>query len=110
MNVTLKEAKKKLMHVIGGTVLTEDVLLKNTRFMVLIFIILALYISNRYSCIEKVAEIEKLQRELKDAKYESLTISAELVGLSREGRIKDLVAKKNLELERTNEPIYKIKK
>lgn len=98
------------MYVVGGTVLTEDFFLKNTRFIITLFVIIVLYISNRYSCIEKVSTIEKKQRELKDAKYESLTISAKLVSVSRKTKVLELVEKNGLGLEYPTEPIYKIKK
>ncbi len=104
----VKGFKNNFMHIIGGTVLTEDIFLKNTRFIATICIIIVLYISNRYSCIEKMAEIESLQRELKDAKYESNTISVELVSVSREAKVKELVNKHGLQLERAKEPIYRI--
>lgn len=109
MKVKTKGLKKKFMHVMGGTVLTEDVFLKNTHFIIVIIVIVVLYIGNRYSCIEKVAKIDRLQRELKDVKYESLTISAELMGVNRESHVRDMVDKKGLQLERTKEPVYKIK-
>jgi len=106
--MTIKDIKKKIMYILGGTVLTEDFFWKNARFIITVFIIIVLYISNRYSCIEKVSAIEKLQRELKDAKYESLTISAELMGVSRESKVEDLVRKNGVDLKQANEPIYKL--
>lgn len=106
----VKDVKKKVMYILGGTVFTEDFFWKNTRFIITVFIILILYISNRYSCIEKRAKIESLQRELKDAKYEFQTISAELMGVSREARVEDLVQKNGVEISQTKEPTYKIKK
>lgn len=105
-----KDIKKKFMHIIGGSVLAEDVITKNIRFIIIIFLILVLYISNRYSCIEKQSRIESLQRELKDAKYESLNISAKLISVSRETKVNELIKKSQLELERTKEPAYIIKK
>ncbi|MDR2948517.1 MAG: hypothetical protein LBV71_04860 [Prevotella sp.] len=108
--MTAKDIKKKIMYILGGTVLTEDFFWKNARFIITVFIIIVLYISNRYSCIEKMAKIEKLQRELKDAKYESLTISAQLMGVSRESKVEDLVQRNGVDLKQTTEPTYKIKK
>ncbi|MFV0417501.1 MAG: FtsL-like putative cell division protein [Dysgonomonas sp.] len=105
-----KDVKKKVMYILGGTVFTEDFFWKNARFIITVFIILVFYISNRYSCIEKRAKIETLQRDLKDAKYESQTISAELMGVSREARVEDLVRKNGVEIGQTKEPTYKIKK
>jgi cell division protein FtsL len=105
-----KDVKKKMMYILGGTVLTEDFFWKNARFIITVCVIIVLYISNRYSCIEKMAKIESLQQELKDAKYESLTISADLMGLSRESKVEDMIQKGGVDLKQTAEPIYKIKK
>lgn len=105
-----KDVKNKIMYILGGTVFTEDFFWKNARFIITVFIILFLYISNRYSCIEKRAKIESLQKELKDAKYESQAISAELVGVSREAKVEDLVKKNDAGVSRAKDPVYKIKK
>jgi cell division protein FtsL len=105
-----KDVKKKIMYILGGTVLTEDFFWKNARFIITVCFIIVFYISNRYSCIEKMAKIETLQRELKDAKYESLTISADLMGLSRESRVEGMVQKSGVDLKQTTTPVYKIKK
>lgn len=110
MRVKIKDIKKNIMHVLGGTILTEDFFLKNTRFMLVVFIIMVLYISNRYSCISKMAEIESLKRELKDAKYESLTISSDLTGISRQTQVQTLIDQNDLKLMTPSEPAYKLKK
>lgn len=110
MRVKLKDIKKNIMHVLGGTILTEDFFLKNTRFMLVVFVIMVLYISNRYSCISKMSEIESLKRELKDVKYESLTISSDLTGVSRQTQVQTLVDQNDLKLKTPSEPAYKIKK
>lgn len=96
------------MHVLSGTILTEDFFLKNTRFMLVVFVIMVFYISNRYSCISKLAEIESLKRELKDAKFESLTISSELTSLSRQAQVRSLVERNGLDLDFPSDPSYKV--
>lgn len=108
MGLKIKSIKKNIMHVLGGTILTEDFFLKNTRFMLVVFVILVLYISNRYSCISKMGEIESLKRELKDVKYESLTISSDLTSVSRQTQVQSLVDKNNLELKTPSVPAYKV--
>lgn len=97
------------MRVMGGTILTEDFFMKNTRFMLVVFVLVVLYISNRYSCISKMSEIESLRRELKDAKYESLTISSELTGISRQSQVESLLEKNGVDLITPTDPAYKIK-
>lgn len=108
MKVALKEMRKNVMHVLSGTVLTENFFIKNTRFMLVVFVIVVFYISNRYSCISKMAEIQKLERELKDVKYESLTISTELIGISRESQVQTLVDKNGIELDNSKDPVFTI--
>ncbi len=108
MNISIKNIKKNIMHVLSGTILTEDFFLKNTRFMLVVFIIMVFYISNRYSCISKLAEIESLKRELKDAKFESLSISSELTGLSRQAQVRSLVERNGLDLDFPSDPSYKV--
>lgn len=108
--MSVNDIKKKIMYILGGTVFTEDFFWKNARFIITVLIILLFYISNRYSCIEKRARIEKLQTELKDAKYESLTISAKVIGLSRESRVRNVIQQKEIDLENSKEPIYKIER
>lgn len=105
-----KNIKKNIMYVLGGTVLTEDIIVKNIRFIVIIFAIAAFYISNRFSCIEKRDRIDRLQRELIDAKYESNTIAAELMSVSREMKVNELAQQYGLDLERSKEPAYTLKK
>lgn len=108
MKLTAKDIKKNIMHVLSGTILTEDFFMKNTRFMLVVFVIIVLYISNRYSCIDKMSQIVSLQRELKDAKFKSLTISSELTSLSRQSRVQNLVERNNLGLETSREPVYSL--
>lgn len=107
--MSVKDIRKKIMYVLGGNILAEDIIVKNTRFIIIFIIILILYISNRFSCIDKMSQIETLQRELKDAKYESLTISAKLVGVSRESKVESLVKSKGVDIQLNTEPVYKIK-
>lgn len=108
MGFKLKDIRKSTMHVLSGTILTEDFFLKNTRFMLFVFVIVVLYISNRYSCIAKKAEIESLKTEMKDVKYESLTISSELTSVSRQTRVQSLVDNNELGLHSPTEPAYKV--
>ena len=97
------------MHVLSGSILTADFFSKNLHFILVLFLIITLYISNRYKCISKIAEIQTLQNQLKEAKYESLTISTELIGLGRQSKIKSLVEKNGLDLKFSKDQTYRIK-
>ena len=76
--------RKSFVRVFGGNILTENFIINNMRFFVMLLIVVFVFISHRYTYLQKMTEIEKLQRELKDAKYESLTISSSLTQASRQ--------------------------
>ncbi|HTN67909.1 MAG TPA: FtsL-like putative cell division protein [Dysgonamonadaceae bacterium] len=102
--------RKSFVRVFGGNILTENFIIKNTRFFLVLLIVIFVFISHRYTYLQKMSEIEALQRELKDAKYESLTISSELTQISRQTEIEKMIIHYGLEIKISNEPIYYIKK
>ena len=104
-----KKKKLTLMYILGGGILKENFIVKHTKIIVLVVILLFFYISNRYTCIIKIREIDRLQEQLKDVKYESLSISAQLTGNTRPSQVEDLVKRHGLELERAKTPPYKLK-
>lgn len=110
MKIKFDNIRKSFVHVFGGSVLTEDFFLRNMRFILVIVLIMILFISHRYSVLQRMSEIERLERVLKDAKYESLTISSSLTKASRQGEIERRVSEAGLELKVTNEPVYYIEK
>jgi len=56
--------------------------------------------------LQGMSDIERLQQELKDVKYEALTISSSLTEASRQGEIERRVEEAGLELKVSNEPVY----
>ncbi len=102
--------RKSFVRVFGGDILTENFIINNMRFFIVLLIVIFVFISHRYTYLQKMSEIEKLQRELKDVKYESLTISSNLTEASRQTEIENLIAIYGLEIKISNEPIYYIKK
>ncbi|MDD2512652.1 MAG: FtsL-like putative cell division protein, partial [Proteiniphilum sp.] len=110
MKLKFDNIRKSFVHVFGGSVLTENFFLRNMRFILVIVLIMFLFISHRYAVLQKMSEIEHLERVLKDARYESLTISSSLTEASRQGEIERRVEEAGLELKVTNEPVYHIGK
>lgn len=98
------------MYILGGGILKEDFFLKHTRMFVLVAFLLFFYISNRYTCTLKVREIEHLQEQLKDVKYQALLTSASLTGNTRPSQVEELVKRRGLEIERAKTPPYKLRK
>src|SRR5690554_88532 len=98
--------RKSFVHVFGGSVLTENFFLRNMRFILVLVVVIILFISHRYTMLQGMSDVERLQRELKDVKYEALTISSSLTEASRQGEIERRVEEAGLELKVSNEPVY----
>ncbi|MCE5206091.1 MAG: hypothetical protein LLF80_08335 [Porphyromonadaceae bacterium] len=110
MKLKFDNIRKSFVHVFGGSVLTENYFLRNMRFIVSIVLIMLLFIGHRYKVLQRMSEIERLEQVLKDAKYESLTISSSLTEASRQGEIERRVMEAGLELKVTGEPNYYLNK
>lgn len=108
MKFKFANIRKSFVHVFGGSVLTENFLLRNMRFILVLVLVMILFISHRYTMLQGMSDIERLQQELKDVKYEALTISSSLTEASRQGEIERRVEEEGLELEISNEPVYYI--
>ena len=108
MKFKFDNIRKSFVHVFGGSVLTENFFLRNMRFILVIVLIMILFISHRYTVLQRMSDIERLQQVLKDVKYESLTISSNLTEASRQGEIERRLEEAGIELKVTNEPVYYI--
>lgn len=106
----LGNIRKSFVHVFGGNVLTENFFSKNLIFILFLVGVMILFISHRYTVLRKIAEMERLKVELKDAKFESLNISSDLTEASRLSHIERMIERSGLSLKTTNEPVYKLEK
>lgn len=105
-----KKRQLSPLYILGGGILKEDFIVRHTKLIVLIVGLMFVFISNRYTCLLKLREIDKLQQELKDVKYESLAISGQLIGNNRLSQIESLVKERKLDLESPQTPPYIIQK
>jgi cell division protein FtsL len=105
-----KKKKNSLSHILGGGVLTEDFVAQQYKLLILIVFLIIMFISNRYSCMKKLTEIENLKTKLQDVKYENLIISTELTSNSRQSQIEEMLAKKGMGLRSSKASVYEIQK
>ena len=108
MKLKLENLRKSFVHVFGGSVLTEGVFVRNIGFIIALVIVILVFISNRYTVLHKMSEIERLQSELKDVKYESLEIASDLTEMGRQENIERKLKDRGIELTIPAEPLYKI--
>ncbi|MBQ6205291.1 MAG: hypothetical protein IJK46_14540 [Prevotella sp.] len=80
-----------LRKILGGDFLTAEMLRRQIGVILLIVLFVIIYISNRYSCQQKLLEIDKLNVELQDAKYRSLSSASELTERCRESNVLEML-------------------
>ena len=89
---------------LNGNVLKMNIVRRQGWLLILICVLLFVYINNRYESEKTLSYISELKKEIQDAKYESLTISAELTEISRQSNIMLLLRSKGMRLKPGNEP------
>lgn len=80
-----------LRKILGGDILTAQIIRKQIWLFMLIVFFIIIYISNRY-CIQKdLIELDQLQKELQDTKYRALSTSSQITEKSRESNVLDML-------------------
>jgi len=87
-----------------GNILTKKFLRKQYGLIAMIALLTFIYIDNRYYCETQLADEIKLKKQLQDIKYESLTISAELMQLSRQSNVEKMIRDRGVDIEATTTP------
>lgn len=105
-----KEKRFSFLYILGGGILKEDFIVKHTRMLVLIVILIFFFIGNRYSCMQKLKEIDRLQQRLRDVRFEALSISSELTGNSRQSQIESLIEQNGVDLGVAKTPPFELHK
>jgi hypothetical protein len=105
-----KTEKSFLSKLLGGSILTEDFVIKQFKLIILIVSLFLVFISNRYACSKKLTEIEDLNTKLKNIKYENLIISTELTTHSRQSQVEELLKSKEIDLSTSKTPAFEIHK
>lgn len=80
-----------LKKILGGDIFSAHLLRNNIGLIVVVVLFIIIYISNRYSVQKDLIEIDRLQKELSDAKYRSLSSSSQLTERSRESHVLEIL-------------------
>ncbi len=103
-----KKTGSFLKELLSGSMVTERIILKNLWYVILITFLAAVYIGNRFHAEKITRETAQIQREVKELRAESLSISADLMYLSRQSEVAKLVRSRGLNLEELKTPTYKL--
>ena len=93
-----------IRDILNGEILSKNFLRKQYLLIIMIAILAFWYVDNRYTCETQLAKEIELKKEIQDLKYESLTISAELMEISRQSNVLKMVNENGLNLIQSTTP------
>ena len=110
MKIKLSDIQKSFTHIFGGDFLTKDFFRRNIAFLVVLGVLAFVSITYNYNIRRQLEEIYYLRAELRVARYESLTVSAELAGIGRLEEVERRVREARLPIRVTEEPVFYIQR
>ena len=94
-----------IKELLSGSMVTEKIILNNLWYVLLLTLLAAIYIGNRFHAEKITRETTRLEREVKELRAESLATSADLMYISRQSEVLRLVKEKGLGLEELKSPL-----
>lgn len=93
-----------IRDILNGNILTKKYLQKQYGLFIMLAALTFLYVDNRFYCETQLAKEIDLKKKILDVKYESLTISAELMEISRESNVMNKVNETGINLVQSTTP------
>lgn len=84
-----------LRKILGGDILSADLVRRNIWMFVLVVFFTVLYVAIRYQCQQDLIQIDKMEAKLKDAKYKALSSSSTLTERCRESQVLKVLRQNN---------------
>ena len=103
-----KEKDFSFRDLLDGNVLTRKAVLKQSRFILLLVGVAFISIADRNHAEKMVIRLNQLQGDVKELRAKSITISSDLVRISRQSEVVRLVNRYELGLEENLEPPKKL--
>ena len=76
-----------LRKILGGDLLSADLVRRNIWVFILVMLFTVVYVAFRYQCQQDMILIDKMEGQLKDAKYKALSSSSTLTERCRESQV-----------------------
>lgn len=106
---TVKKKKSTFMkELLSGIIVSDKIVLKNLWYFILLTILGAIYIGNRFQAEKITRETSRLSKEVRDLRAEALSTSADLINVSRQSEVYRMVREKGLGLEELRTPPYRL--
>lgn len=96
-----------LRTILGGDLLTTEVVRSQIWLFIMIVAFTIIYVAFRYQCQQDMLTIDRLEEELKSAKFSALSSSSNLTEKCRESRVLDILRQnKDSLLHQADQPPY----
>ena len=105
---SIEEKSFSLRDLLDGNILTRKAVIKQSRFILLLVGIAFFSIANRNHAEKTVIRLNQLQSDVKELRSRYISTSSELVKISRQSEVIQLVRRYDLELEESLEPPKKL--
>ena len=92
---TLPVGTLTLRKILGGDILSANLVRRNIWTLVLIVFFTVVYVAFRYQCQQDMILIDKMEGQLKDAKYKALSSSSTLTERCRESQVLEMLRQRN---------------
>ena len=101
----VREIKKvNLKDLIGGDILSREIVIRQIPFVLFLFAVLLFYIANQYQGDKVMKEIVDVEKRLKDLRTESVSTAFQLMEKSKQTEVIRMIREKGLLLEEAMEP------
>jgi len=96
-----------LRSILGGDILSAELLRRQVWLILLVVLFIVIYVGNRYQCQRDMITIDRMEREVLDAKYRALSSSSRLTERCRESHVLEgLKANRDSTLHPADQPPY----
>lgn len=102
--------KVRVKELIDGTFLVRENMIRQLPFVLFLTFLGVIYIGNRFHAERMVRQINDLKIEVGNLRSEQITITSELMNISRPSQVAALVELKGLNLQESLEPPKKLRK
>lgn len=92
---------KSFSNVLDGSFLTQQGFLRGLPFVIFLAFLAMIYIANIYVAESKKREIEKLNKELKELRFEYVITKSKLMHLSKQSQVARRMALRGVKESRT---------
>ncbi len=105
----LKETLEASMEeLLDGRILADKVIRRNIVFILFLTFLGLFYIANGYSTEKLYKKKVRMEQEVRELRFESITHAAQLMFMSKQSEVKKRVNKEGLNLQESKEPPVKL--